>query len=131
MSKIYITKHDLERLNQLLAKRKPHDDNDKALIAELSNADVVEPKAIPSDVITMNSRVKFKDEHGDSREYSLVFPNDADIVKNKISILSPIGCSLIGYKVGSTISIPTPKGKKDLIVEEILYQPERSGDLDL
>lgn len=128
--KIYITRFDLDRLNKLISKRKPHDKYDKALLTELSLAEIVAPASIPTNVVTMNSVVKFRDQAGGSQEYSLVFPEDADLAKNKISILSPIGCSLIGYKVNDELSVPTPKGEKTLVVEEILYQPERSGDFN-
>ena len=131
MTQIYITQFDLDRLNKLLDKRKPHDEYDEALLSELSQAEVIEAGAVPSNVITMNSVVKFKDENNNSSEYQLVFPEDADLLENKISVLSPIGCSLIGYKVGDTVSIPTPKGMRGLTVEEILYQPERSGNFEL
>ncbi|MCA9345598.1 nucleoside diphosphate kinase regulator [Candidatus Saccharibacteria bacterium] len=131
MNKIYITQYDIDRLNKLLSKRKPHDEYDKALIEELARAEIIDPQTTPSDIVTMNSIVKFKDKNGDSHEYSLVFPEDADLTKNKISVLSPVGSSLIGYKIGSSINIPTPKGPKLLTVEEIIYQPERSGDFDL
>ena len=130
MMKIHITKFDLDRLNQLLEKRKPHDEYDRALSAELENAEVVAAKSIPDDVITMNSQVKFKDVDGKEKIYWLVFPEDADVTENKISILSPVGCSLIGYRIGSDVVIPTPHGNKKLTVEEILYQPERAGDFD-
>jgi regulator of nucleoside diphosphate kinase len=130
MTKVYITQFDLERLTKLIDKRKPYDDYDEALIAELARAEVIEPHSIPPNVITMNSLAKFKDEHGDSWEYQLVFPEDADITQYKISILSPIGCSLIGCKVGDTIVLPTPKGRRQLKVEALLYQPERSGNFD-
>lgn len=131
MTQIYITRFDLERLTGLLEKSKPHDGYDEALIAELSRAKIIEPESVQPDVVTMNSFVKFKDEDGDSWEYQLVFPEDADLTQNKISILSPIGCSLIGYRVGSTIMFPAPKGRKELTVEAILYQPERSGNFEL
>jgi regulator of nucleoside diphosphate kinase len=79
----------------------------------------------------MNSKVRLKEDSGNVSEYTLVFPEDADFEQDKISVLSPVGCSIIGYKVGSTISIPSPKGETKAIVEEILYQPERSGDMDV
>ncbi len=129
--KIFITQFDLDRLMKLLKKRKPQDEYDQALESELSRAEVVESKAIPENVITMNSKVRLKTKNDESLEYSLVFPENADFTQSKISVLSPIGCSLIGCKVGSKITLPTPKGRKELIVEEIVYQPERAGDFDL
>lgn len=131
MTQIFITEFDRERLNALLDKKLRLDDYDQALLAELNQAEVVEPAAIPSDVITMNSQCRLKEESGDLWDYTVVFPEDADFEHDKISILSPIGCSLIGNKVGSTISFPVPKGVKAVTVEEILYQPERSGHMDV
>lgn len=128
--KIYISQFDLDRLNNLLEKNTPHDDYDHALIEELSKAEILEPKSIPDDVITMNSQVKFIDEDGETLEYWLVFPEDADLSKNKLSILSPVGSSIIGYKVGSKVRVPTPKGDRQLTVQEITFQPERSGDFN-
>lgn len=130
MTQIFITQFDLDRLNNLLDKRKPYDAYDEALITELSQAKVIDPKEVPPDVVTMNSQVRVKDGLGDSWKFELVFPEDADLTQNKVSILSPVGCSLIGFKVGDSTTIPTPKGRKKLIIEEIIYQPERSGDFD-
>lgn len=130
MTQVYITQFDLDRIHNLLAKRKPHGPYDEALIAELSRAKIILPKEVPADVITMNSQVKLKDEHGESWEYQLVFPEDADFTLHKISVLSPIGCSIIGYRVGDTVTIPTPKGRKELTIEAILYQPESAGNFD-
>lgn len=129
--KIYITQFDYDRLAKLLSKRKPHDEYDKALLVELEKAEIIEPRDAPPDVITMNSQVRFKDESGDDWRYWLVFPEDADITTNKISILSPIGCALLGYRKGDKVTIPTPKGRKKLFVEEIIHQPEREGHFDL
>lgn len=63
--------------------------------------------------------------------YSMVFPGDANVAENKISVLAPIGTALIGYRVGDTIEWKVLGGLKKLKVEEILYQPERAGDYHL
>ena len=62
--------------------------------------------------------------------YSLVFPHSANINQNRISILAPIGTALIGYKIGDIIEWKVPGGLRKLKVEEILYQPEASGNFD-
>jgi regulator of nucleoside diphosphate kinase len=99
---------------------------------ELSRARVVPSKDIPEDVITMNSRVRLIDlDSGEEMTYSLVFPGDANVDENKISVLAPIGTALIGYSVGDMIEWKVPGGLKKLKVEEILYQPERAGDYHL
>lgn len=123
MDKIYITKNDYDKLTDLINKKWDIDDNDKALLLELKRAEIVEPKKIPKDVITMNSLVSFVDvESKDTLEYWLVFPQDADIDQNKISVLSPIGCALLGYKINDTVTLKTPEGEKKIRIEKILRQ---------
>ena len=129
---IYITKNDKERLMELLGEKWPHDKYDEALIRELERGIIVDSKKIPADVITMNSQVKFTEiESNSSFTYWLVFPQDADISKNKISVLSPIGCGLLGYKVNDIIPVKTPAGEKMVKVEKIIHQPEAEGNYDL
>ena len=51
----------------------------------------------------------------DTREemdYTLVFPEDADPLEGKISILAPIGTAMLGYRVGDEFSWGTPDGLK-------------------
>ncbi len=131
MTKIFITKFDYDRLTKLIGKKKTLDDFDRALLAELKKGKIVEPKDIPEDAITMNSLVKFTDETQKELKYWLVFPEDADISQGKISVLSPIGCALLGYKIGDAITLHTPQGRKDLTVKEVIHQPEREGKFDL
>lgn len=133
---IYMTDFDLKRLTELVRvgisfKAK---DNEylESLEYELNRAHVVEPHAIPRDVVTMNSRVRLKDmESVEERVYTLVFPSDADIGQNKISVLAPVGTAMLGYRVGDKIEWPVPAGIKKLRIEEILYQPEAAGHYDL
>ncbi len=130
---IYITDQDIKRLNDLLevAKRcNYHDRADLAkLAAELARSQVIASAQVPSDVVTMNSTVCLVDlETGEEVVYTLVFPNDADIEQNRISILAPIGTALLGYKVADLVEWQVPGGLSRLEVKEILYQPEANGE---
>ncbi|OPY15169.1 MAG: Regulator of nucleoside diphosphate kinase [Syntrophus sp. PtaU1.Bin005] len=133
---IYITKFDLERLWSLIDEIRQHDDKRKAnldmLEKELDRGLVVEPDEIPKDVITMNSRIVFTDlDSGATMTVSLVFPSDANFEKKRISILSPIGTALLGYRVGDTVEWNVPSGTKRLRVDNVVYQPEAAGDYHL
>ncbi len=120
---IIITKYDKLRLKTFL---------NEDLRKELNRAKVVDPKDIPNDVITLNSKFKLKDlDSGEEMIYTLVFPEDADIYKNKLSIYAPMGIALIGYRVNDIIEWPVPGGVLRIKVLEILYQPEASGDFNL
>jgi len=129
MEKIYITQNDYAKLKKLINEKTPQDEYDRILLVELEKAKIVAAEKIPSDVITINSQVEFIDLNSNNKlTYFIVFPAEADIKQNKISILSPIGCALLGYKIGDTIELTTPGGQKKLKVEKILHQPEAEGN---
>jgi regulator of nucleoside diphosphate kinase len=133
---IYITELDYNRLSGLIDRTRERDAVDreylKKLETELDRAEIVDPKDLPADVITMRSKVRLKDlVSGESNTYSLVFPTEADFAEGKISVLAPIGTAILGYRQGDTIEWPVPSGVRKLKVEEIVYQPEAAGDHNL
>jgi regulator of nucleoside diphosphate kinase len=133
---IYITELDYNRLSGLIDRTRERNASDgeylNKLEAELDRAEIVDPKDMPADVVTMRSKVRLKDlVSGESNTYSLVFPTEANFAEGKISILAPIGTAILGYKQGDTIEWPVPSGLRKLKVEEILYQPEAAGDREL
>ncbi len=98
------------------------------LRAELRRAQVLEPHEVPSDVITMNSVATLLDLNtGETMEYTLVYPDQADVSQGKISLLAPIGTAMLGYRVGDTFEWDTPGGKRFLRVERVIFQPEAMG----
>jgi regulator of nucleoside diphosphate kinase len=133
---IYITEYDLKRLRELIeeAKQVERRGNEylDSLDAELSRGKVVAPTGVPSDVVTMNSRVHLVDlDTHEEMVYTLVFPQEADRTQSKISVLAPIGTAMLGYRVGDTFTWQVPDGVRRLQVKEVLYQPEASGDYHL
>ncbi len=133
---IQITEFDLERLKKLLFEARYNEYRKsqylEKLQMEIDRANVVSPKDIPGDVITMNSTVSLVDlETGEEEVYTLVFPEDADLGQRKISVLAPIGTAMLGYEVGDVFEWDVPAGKRNLRVEKIIYQPEASGDYHL
>jgi regulator of nucleoside diphosphate kinase len=132
---IFITQYDLERLDDLIADKRATGEKSvylNDLEKELERARIVESKDIPGDVITMNSKVRLKDlDTGEETVLFLVFPADANIEEDKISILAPVGTGMIGYRVGDVLEWEVPAGMRKLEVLEILYQPEAAGDFHL
>ena len=128
--KIIISTLDAERLEKLLESL-PHNafPGKESLEAELSRADVVEPEDIPENVVTMNSTVRFRVESSKEEfTLTLVYPKDLDGSGSKISILAPVGGALLGLSQGDTIEWPKPGGGLlHVRIEEVTYQPERSG----
>ena len=102
------------------------------LTTELNEAKIVEPEAIPSNVVTMNTIVKLTFMNNNKQvQFQIVYPEDADFKNNKISIFSPIATALIGYQVNDEIEWIVPAGLTKLKIEEIIYQPEAAGEYDL
>lgn len=100
------------------------------LQGELDRAEVVEPQDVPPDVVTMNSKVRFVLESGEEFCLTLVYPQDIDGSTERISILAPVGSALLGLSAGAQIEWPRPGGgvmKVRLV--EVVYQPERAGEL--
>lgn len=134
--KIFITAHDKTRLERLLEAGEAAGGRDRkdvqAMAAELAKANVVPPREIPPDVITMNSQVQLSDtDTGEKMIYTLVFPQDADAANGQISVLAPIGTALLGYAEGDTIEWAVPDGVRHLKIEKVVFQPEASGNFEL
>jgi len=131
---IYITTSDYHRLSGLIEiSRERNGDADREYLdqleEELGRAELVSPKEIPADVITMRSKVSLKDlKSGKTVMYSLVFPSEANSNEGHISVLAPIGTALLGNRSGDVVEPRVPSGLRRLKVKEILYQPEAAGN---
>jgi regulator of nucleoside diphosphate kinase len=126
---IVVTEADYGRLQRLIESSRQFRKHDAEHIAdleqELERAKVVEAGQVPHDVVTMNSRVRVKDlNSGREVTYEIVFPGNADVAKDRISVLAPIGTGLLGYSAGTTIEWQVPSGLRRLRILEVEYQPE-------
>lgn len=129
---IYITQQDMKRLRPLIEGMKNSRDDLRALQVELESAHVVTPTEVPPDVITMNSKARLRDlDTGEEMIFTLVFPGNADIEHDKISVVAPIGTAMLGHRVDDEFSWDVPAGSVRLRVEEVLYQPEAAGHYHL
>ncbi len=131
---LIISDTDYQRLEALIDSARMdcrvREDYLMALEGELERACVVPAGKVPADVITMNSIVRVRDlDCGETEVYELVYPTDADMARNRISILAPIGTAILGYRLGDAIEWPVPAGLRRLRVEEVLYQPEKARAL--
>lgn len=128
-----ITAFDSRRLDSLIAQIRSPGSPLNAFLDRLQDvlgsARTVAPEEVPGDIVTMNSQVHLKDnKREDEMICSLVFPLDAvtekDSEKTSVSVLSPIGLSILGRRVGDTL-----EGR--IRVDRMLYQPEAAGDFHL
>lgn len=102
------------------------------LLKNLREATQLDPTQMPSDVVTMNTRIRLCYlKSNETKEIQLVYPEMADSTQNRISIFAPLATVLLGRKQGEMTTLPTPNGTVKVRVDEILYQPEAAGDFTL
>ncbi len=108
---------DYARLRELAANHE--------LAEELDRAIVVQRELVPKDVVTMHCRCTYIDEsRGFQREIELVYPDEADPGAGKVSVLTPVGCALIGLKTGQEIDWGFPDGSvRCLRVMDVIQAP--------
>lgn len=84
----------------------------ESLLEELERAKVLPQDELPPNCVRMGSTVTFSTSDGTNRTVQLVFPEDADIAQNRVSVLTPIGAALIGLSEGSSISWSDVNGRE-------------------
>jgi transcription elongation factor GreA len=86
----------------------------------LRSARVIDTSDIPSDVVSVGSRVKVKDlDHGDVDEYEIVGSAEADPANSRLSNESPVGRAVLGKKKGDVVEVAVPAGALRLEILEI------------
>ena len=102
------------------------------LEAELERANIVDAREVSPEVVTMNSRVVFEDATTrTTTEVTIVYPQDADVERARISVLAPVGTALLGLAEGDSIVWPFPHGSsRCLRVVKVTFQPEAAASND-
>jgi regulator of nucleoside diphosphate kinase len=62
---------------------------------------------------------------------TIVYPSDADRTGERVSVLTPLGASLLGARVGDVVERAARRGTRRSRIERILFQPEAAGRFDL
>ncbi|MDO9436396.1 GreA/GreB family elongation factor [Hydrogenophaga sp.] len=120
-----LTELDFARLKNLPTGQMPAD-----VFDTLEALEQVPSQAIAADIVTMYSQVIVQDvQTGKQQKLTLCYPADAEPHLGFISVLSPVGASLLGQRVGAIARWQTPNGDQCAAeVLELLFQPEASGD---
>jgi regulator of nucleoside diphosphate kinase len=124
---IYILNSDKEKLLEIIDKAKFQESrsnaNLKTLEAEINKARVIDQDGCSHAFIKMNSKIIMTVDQ-DEDEITLVYPEEADVKNNKISVLSPIGTAILGYRAGSCIEWRVPGGTVQIRIHDIIDQQE-------
>ncbi|RYD56247.1 MAG: transcription elongation factor GreAB [Sphingobacteriales bacterium] len=91
----------------------PDSNDEMSLAHELKRAVIVKKEAFPLHAIKLNSRVSVLDQDTQKVfEFVIVMPGNADMKLNKISVLTPMGAALIGFRKGEEVKWKVPAGLK-------------------
>ena len=90
------------------------------LDAKVGAAEVIDAPA-GGDRVTFASTVRLEDENGKEVRYWIVGSDEAAPARGKISILAPLARTLIGKRVGDSVTAQLPGGKKTFEILEVNF----------
>ena len=116
-----IVKEDHDMVNEWIRKTNnashlSRSDKEK-LIKKLANANIMDAETCPNDVVRIYSKITLRDKVlRVNYQYTLVPPSEADHRKGHLSVISPIGASALGRKMGEDITFETLNKKRYLVI---------------
>ncbi len=97
------------------------------LQGELNAAQRVADDKIGEDIIRLNSYFEVLDQSsGKTLQLHLVMPKLANLAQQKISILSPLGVALIGFREGMLVEWVLPGGPKKLKITKVINSAQEA-----
>ena len=92
----------------------------RELEAKIALAEVIDPTKLSGSRVKFGATVTMEDtETGEPTRYTIVGENEADIKKGRISIGAPVARAMIGKEIGDTVTVQSPKGKREYEVTEV------------
>lgn len=127
---IILSEQDLHRLETMLEHQTALTPTMRHLEDELARAEVVAPKDVPTNIVSMNAKVLITlAPSTEATEVTLVYPHEFKGEKGQVNVIAPIGAAILGLAEGQVIEWPQPDGQPMKVkIEKVLYQPEREGD---
>jgi transcription elongation factor GreA len=87
---------------------------------KLTNAQIIDVSKLTNEKVVFGTTVTLADtDSGETKKYTLIGQEEADLKKGKISVQSPVGKALIGHKVGDIVTIKTPAKTVEYEIQEI------------
>jgi regulator of nucleoside diphosphate kinase len=115
MPSVYVTESQYDRLASLAASSSTP--GARLLGDELVRAIVLEEGEFPRDFVRLHSFVEFSDlMTGRSRRVQIVPPDEADIDQDRLSVLTPVGATLLGLTAGDSMGLSTDDGRPHVLV---------------
>lgn len=124
LNPVIITEEDYKLLKPYVDKL-PDRNEEMSLAHELKRAVIVTKDAFPKHCVKLNSRVSILDlDTQKVLEFTIVMPEHADIKQNKISVITPIGAALIGFRKSEEVRWKVPAGLKRFRILDVVNNPD-------
>lgn len=115
---VVITEGDYQLIKNLIGTTTGS--TEMTLAYELNRAIIVKKDAFPPHAIGLNSKVLILNiETKKEKSFTIVMPGMADIAQDKVSILSPMGTALLGFRKGEEVEWEMPKGLKKFQILDV------------
>jgi transcription elongation factor GreA len=87
---------------------------------KLAHAQIIDLSKLSNEKVVFGATVTLADtETGETKKYTLIGQEEADIKQGKLSVQSPVGKALIGHKVGDVVTVKTPARTVEYEIQEI------------
>ncbi len=91
---------------------------------KLGRAEVIDCSAVNTERVVFGTVVTLMDMDTEEEiTYQLLGPEEADVKKGSISVLSPLGRSMLGKEPGDDVVAKTPGGIREFEIVEITRSP--------
>lgn len=118
-----LSSHDAARLEILAFGEAPH--LQKLILDKLDQSELVSGDRLAPDIATIGSVLLYRIGSGDAERRTLALPDVSCSNGQFISILTPVGLSLLGCRAGSRIEVIVHDGSVlSLQLLKVEFQPE-------
>jgi transcription elongation GreA/GreB family factor len=125
---VFISKEDHKRVFDVLERSRRSlmeaDAHLRALEFDMARAKTVAARDIPHNVVALYSWVRLRmSDNSDEVTCQLALPAEADRKRGRVSVLSPIGATIIGSRVGETVLVEANGGRREVTVLGVFHDP--------
>jgi transcription elongation factor GreB len=84
------------------------------LAARVAGATLVDIRGQEPDEVRFGATVAVRDRAGNVRRYQIVGVDEANAREGRLAFVSPLARTLLGGKIGETVTLQTPAGEEEL-----------------
>lgn len=123
-SMLIVSKEELLIIKSLIEKYPAADILEKKsrqkLYRELQLAELKSTGEMPAEVVRLNSIVSVQTSFGRKDGLKIVLPQESNLQKKKLSVMSSMGTALYGYAEGSKVLWNLPNGEELIVIERVI-----------